>query len=367
MDDQLLDTDIISGASKASTISIIIPVFNGEDVIASTLESIVNQEVTAHEVFVVDDCSTDHTAKVCAAYPVTNIVLETNGGPAKARNVGVRQATGDIILFIDAGVVLRDPDTLKRLAKEFDDNPGIAGVAMIRDQDPLNDGLTPRYWAAIGYYQWMQPAKYHTSFATERSAIRRSVIENMDLFDEQYAAADVEDHEFGHRLSELGHKILIARELVTKDRFDTFKLSIPKMLMRSFMWMRLFLKGKTFDSVWNTKDRAYKTMFGALSLGFLGLSVLGFFTFPTVLKVCAYISALTAFIFLYYAGGFYTWLVKNGKVHLVVQFFILDILYSFIIALSASWSMLTYNYDRILGPSIGKSSPVSQTDIDKVS
>ena len=56
---------------------------------------------------------------------------------------------------------------------------------MIRDQDPLNDGLTPRYWAAIGHYQWMQPAKYHTSFATERSAIRRSVIENMNLFDEQ--------------------------------------------------------------------------------------------------------------------------------------------------------------------------------------
>ena len=85
------------------TISVLIAAYNAEDTLAETLASVLNQTLPPDEIIVVDDGSTDHTAKVAAAASNSiRVIGQTNRGPAAAHNVGVNLATGDLLSFIDA-------------------------------------------------------------------------------------------------------------------------------------------------------------------------------------------------------------------------------------------------------------------------
>jgi glycosyltransferase involved in cell wall biosynthesis len=84
-------------------ISVIIPVYNGEDFLRSTLEAVFAQDYPAHEVIVVDDGSKDSTPEIIQSYG-SRIVSRriANSGPSVARNEGMKLVTGDWIAFLDA-------------------------------------------------------------------------------------------------------------------------------------------------------------------------------------------------------------------------------------------------------------------------
>lgn len=87
-------------------ISIVIPLYNKERSIAQTLDSVLGQEEANFEVVVVDDGSTDSSYAIATEYAHKDahvrLYRQENGGPAKARNTGVKLAKGEWILFLDA-------------------------------------------------------------------------------------------------------------------------------------------------------------------------------------------------------------------------------------------------------------------------
>jgi glycosyltransferase involved in cell wall biosynthesis len=84
-------------------ISCVIPVYNAELYLERSLRSVFEQSQPPDEISVVDDGSTDDTPKVLAAYGNRLQVLrQENGGPAAARNAGIRIARGELICFQDA-------------------------------------------------------------------------------------------------------------------------------------------------------------------------------------------------------------------------------------------------------------------------
>lgn len=86
-------------------VTVIIPLFNKARTILRTLRSVTQQTVADIEVLVVDDASTDGSARRVAGYPdrrVRLIPLEHNSGPGRARNVGLQQARAPLVAFIDA-------------------------------------------------------------------------------------------------------------------------------------------------------------------------------------------------------------------------------------------------------------------------
>lgn len=84
-------------------ISVIIPAYNVEEYIARSISSALNQKVKPFEIIVVDDGSTDNTAKVIGSYKEDIVyVFQENGGSSSARNLGIETARGNWIAFLDS-------------------------------------------------------------------------------------------------------------------------------------------------------------------------------------------------------------------------------------------------------------------------
>ena len=85
-------------------LSIIIPLYNKQNYILKTVNSVLSQDFDDYEIIVVDDGSTDNSVKVVESITDIHIRLfrKENGGPSSARNYGARMAKGEWILFLDA-------------------------------------------------------------------------------------------------------------------------------------------------------------------------------------------------------------------------------------------------------------------------
>jgi len=107
----------------SQAVSCVIPVFNGEDWIEESLDSVFEQTRPPDEVIVVDDGSTDRTAEILKRYDDRiKVVRQENAGPGAARNRGVALATGVLIAFQDADDLWL-PDKLERQLLRFEERP----------------------------------------------------------------------------------------------------------------------------------------------------------------------------------------------------------------------------------------------------
>jgi glycosyltransferase involved in cell wall biosynthesis len=106
-------------------ISIVIPAYNEAEVISDTLVAVLAQDYKNKEIIVVNNASKDNTFEVASRFPV-KVVTEDKKGLLHARERGRVEATGDIIVNIDADC-LPETDWLTRGAKHFE-NAAIVGV-----------------------------------------------------------------------------------------------------------------------------------------------------------------------------------------------------------------------------------------------
>jgi len=98
---------------KKDKISVIIPVYNGEKYLGEALDSVLSQTLQAEEIIVVDDGSTDDTPSVCITYRDRvggrlKYIRKTQGGAASARNLGILEAQGEYLAFLDADDLWRE-------------------------------------------------------------------------------------------------------------------------------------------------------------------------------------------------------------------------------------------------------------------
>lgn len=107
---------------KAVKFSIIIPAYNVEKYIGECIESILNQSYEDYEVIVVDDGSTDKTTEIVQQYSQRDARIKTikqnNGGPSKARNIGIQRANGEYILFVDSDDMYKNKEALSTIASK---------------------------------------------------------------------------------------------------------------------------------------------------------------------------------------------------------------------------------------------------------
>lgn len=117
------------------TVSVIVPAYNEGQVITRTITSLLSQDYPALEVVLVDDGSTDDTlvaARTLEGDPRLRVITQTNGGKSSALNHGIRDATGEIIVVVDADTLLA-ADAIRHLVQPLADRRvgAVAGNAKV--------------------------------------------------------------------------------------------------------------------------------------------------------------------------------------------------------------------------------------------
>lgn len=172
-------------------ISIIIPIYNAAKTLSTCLDSIVCQEYSDYEVLLVDDGSKDESAEICADYCQRDrrfhYIHKGNGGVSSARNVGLKNAAGEFIAFIDADDWVKPQYLTHLTATPFADisimglthfgvndkvyAPKVIGVFTIVDHLPelLSDISSDRfYWYPFGKLFRSSIIKQENLFFDER-------------------------------------------------------------------------------------------------------------------------------------------------------------------------------------------------------
>lgn len=91
---------------KKEKISIILPVYNSQNTVAKTIDSVIRQNYDNYELIIINDGSTDNSESICIEYATKykeiNYIKIENNGVSNARNLGMDSATGNYIMFIDS-------------------------------------------------------------------------------------------------------------------------------------------------------------------------------------------------------------------------------------------------------------------------
>jgi glycosyltransferase involved in cell wall biosynthesis len=208
-------------------ISLVIPAFNEAAYLGETLRSLnrakaLLQEETdfAAEIIVVDNASDDSTVDVARALGAA-VAIETQHNVAKVRNSGARVSHGDVLVFVDADVVVPDK-LLVRIASTMSDASCFGG-AVDTDYRPMK--LTVRvylqFWRILGRLMGM--AQGATQFC------RRDLFFALNGYDESLFMG--EDVDFHWRLKRIakrrnGNCVLIedSRVIPSTRRFDQWRL-----------------------------------------------------------------------------------------------------------------------------------------------
>jgi cellulose synthase/poly-beta-1,6-N-acetylglucosamine synthase-like glycosyltransferase len=146
-------------APLRATVTVVLPVFNGERWIGAKLASILELRYPAEmiEILVVDDGSTDGTRRVVESYASrarVQVLALPRGGKAVALNAAIARATGEILFFTDVRQSL-DPDSLANLVACFADSAVgvVSGELVIRDSANIEEASVGLYWK---YEKWIR-------------------------------------------------------------------------------------------------------------------------------------------------------------------------------------------------------------------
>ncbi len=185
---------------KNIKISIVIPLYNKQNAIIATLQSVLSQTYTHYEVIVVDDGSTDESANIVkSTFRLSNfspsafrLISKTNGGVSSARNRGIQEAKHDYIALLD-GDDLWEPTFLEEQLKLIQDFPKAAmwgvNIAFIKNNQKCNweQGMGDGY---RGYVENYFGTKHNDLFCSSSVVIRREVFDKVGLFDERIASSE---------------------------------------------------------------------------------------------------------------------------------------------------------------------------------
>jgi glycosyltransferase involved in cell wall biosynthesis len=228
----------ISQSDPASplTVCVVVPAHQAADEIVACLEGIVGAGFDREDILVVDDGSRDGTGEKAAAFGVRVIRNERPLRPALARNRGVAETEGDIIVFVDADVVIH-PGAADRITGVFAAEPGLVALFGSYDDAPARQTRVSRYRNLLHHHVHQQSGGDATTFWTGFGAVRRDAFAAAGGFRPEWE--NIEDVDLGRivLLPDLLCKHLKEWTLPGMFRTDLFGRAVP--------WTRLIASGRT--------------------------------------------------------------------------------------------------------------------------
>lgn len=239
------------------TLSIVIPAYNEEKIIEGTLAQIKNN-LTAidYELIVSDHGSSDRTAELARRYATVTIFNGTRTIAAN-RNNGARSARGEFIAFIDADILVPDPNVFfPRLIAHFEKDKNLVGATVkikVRPEEAkCMDGIM--MWFANASQWFNNSVRKKGGASGEFQMVRRSAFEALGGYNEALAIG--EDADFFMRLRSLGRTMIDMHLAAYTHRRRLDALGWPKLLwlwVINYIYITLF--GHSYSKEWPPKRK----------------------------------------------------------------------------------------------------------------
>jgi glycosyltransferase involved in cell wall biosynthesis len=255
----------------APRLSVIVPARNARLHLPRCLDALARNTGASFEVIVVNDCSTDETEQIAKRYGAKCLRTPSPIGPGGARNLGAIQASGEVLVFVDADVVL-PPDVLLLIEEEFDRDPELAAVFGSYDTAPAWGDFLSQYKNLMHHYVHQKSNEHASTFWAGCGAVRKAVFEEFGGFNaEKYPKPSIEDIELGLRMSSSGRKIHLNPRIQVKHlkRWTLRVLLRADILCRAVPWTKLILETRNLprDLNLNAASRLSAALVVLLSMG----------------------------------------------------------------------------------------------------
>jgi GT2 family glycosyltransferase len=269
----------------SSQVAVIVPVGGVAPAWKRAAGSLARLDPAPGEILAVIDGPNDDLAATAGEMGARVVVLEERGGPAKARNRGGREATGEILLFLDSDVEA-PMDLVARVAQLFGADPDLTAVIGSYDDSPADPSFLSQYRNLLHHFVHQGGRERASTFWAGCGAVRRQAFEEVGGFDESYADPSIEDIELGARLIRAGHRIRLVKDLQVKHlkRWRLSDMLATDLWRRAVPWTELMLRQGRLVNDLNVKtsDRVSVVMAFVLLASLLGAG-----RWPALLGVAA--------------------------------------------------------------------------------
>ena len=181
------------------------------------------------------------------------VVVTEGDGPAAARNAGAADATGDVLVFVDADV-LPHADAFGRIRAAFDADPGLAAVFGSYDDSPADPGTVSQFRNLLHHHVHQRGAGEATTFWAGLGAVRADAFRRAGGFDaDRYRLPSVEDIDLGTRLSRAGGRLVLDPLLqgTHLKRWTLSEMVRTDLWQRGVPWVELVLRHRSGASALN--------------------------------------------------------------------------------------------------------------------
>lgn len=239
-------------------ISIIVPAYNEEKVVARTIETLLEADYPNKEIVIVDDGSEDNTYAVASKYigKGVKVVHRPNGGKFAALNAGIAVAGGEIIITVDADSLIARA-AIAEIVKGFED-PEVAGVAgnlKVFNTDKLITKLQ-----ALEYIVQIQVVRRAfenfgslTVASGAFSAFRKTAIEEVGMYDPDYLLEDFD----------ITIKLLKSHSILHGNNEAVCYTEAPETLHDVYKQRLSWFRGD-FQNFWKHRDTFFNPRFGIM-------------------------------------------------------------------------------------------------------
>lgn len=245
-------------------VTVIIPNYNHQRSLPLCLAAVREQTYPALEIMLVDDCSTDDSARVAESMGVAVTRTPVNGGSAVARNTGAGRAGGEILFFVDSDIALA-PDAVERAVALLSADPGIGAVCGIEDPDPLfRDGRIEDY-RALQHHYWTTDSAGEVSFLwSAMFAMRADIFSEIGPFN--LALRYTEEVDYGHRVN-LRYRIVSTPAIHGRlDHDAELGPLLRKLFHRGRFRVPLYARKRRFARGYETASRAWSSLAAMLAV-----------------------------------------------------------------------------------------------------